>query len=224
MKLQAIQEAISEWYTLNDYVYEATDLLNQGTCFSINTNILQDGQSNGQLHAYPGIVEGKLKAFLIHEDMDTEIVFNTQGASISNHIYVQELEWLDQAMMGRLENAAVTSTDPSITPAQAREHILRWNLTKQSWINQQINQTEGLFEVFVIPAEGVDSNASPYGIFALKADATMGYVADLIVWNDDQNPQSSAVNGTLHDLSNTHPPFPLDRSNFYLLNSAISIV
>ncbi len=239
MKLETIKAAISEWYDLNDFVDETQTLLNQGVIFKIDPKVKDvilgtTENLDVYIHAYPAIVEGKLKFILINSEMDKLEKFEDEKNPITRYIYIADVMGMDSQLAAEfLKLKSLGAAEDKISPEEAKERILRWSLIKDEWIVNQINNTEGVFEVFVIPDIDLKKDSDIYAFLALTDKNT----ADLIIM--DKNKQTNELkvinpdDEGLYDVVVPCPPFgdgddvtsstkvtngKTDRQNFFLLN------
>ncbi len=239
MKLETIKTAIQEWYELNDYVNETQFLLNEGVIFKIDPKVkdfIGDTieKKDVYIHAYPGVIEGKLKFILINSEMDKLEKFEDKNDPITRYIYVSDVMGMDSQLAADfLKLKSLGTNDDKISPEVAKERILRWSLTKDEWIVNQINNTEGVFEVFVIPDIDLKKGSDIYAFLALTDKNT----ADLIIM--DKNKKTNELNiinpddEGLYDVVAPCPPYGVDgisaevangktdKKNFFLLDISI---
>lgn len=150
------------------------------------------------LHAYPGILNGIMVFFVMPAIYDVpmastaKIMLNTQTCPLIS------------------EYGSGSEIDPTI----AKLRISAWEEHYQTWIPQQVNTVDGMFQAFVIPSKQL--NADTYTVYMALAinDAVNPnpfYRADLILTN--------SLNVTYYDTVRPVPPFkPYKLQEFNMLN------
>lgn len=227
MKLDTINEAIRAWYDINDYAFETFDLLNQGALFRINPEVIPHLESYEKekkiyIHAYPGILDGELKFFLINSEKDKHDLILAKNEPINKYIFVADVIGMDESLVSKL-NKSKPSKNGCLSLREAMKRIARWSLIKESWIKNQINNTEGIFQAISIPLIDLKPNCDIYAFFALTETNTNNkYKADLIIW-DCFNKEINSIDSvdSLDDLCRPVPPFGVDNyelEDFGLLN------
>jgi hypothetical protein len=213
MKLDTINEAIRAWYNINDYAFETFNLLNQGVLFRINPEVMPPLESYQKekkmhVHAYPGIIDGELKFFLINSEKDKHNLILAKNEPLNKYIFVADVTGMDASLVSKL-NTSKPSEKRSLSLSEAMNRISRWSLIKESWIKNRINNTEGMFQAISIPLIDLKPNCDIYAFFALTETKTKNkYQADLIIW-DCYNKEINSVNSfdSLDDLCRPVPPF-----------------
>lgn len=216
MKLDTINEAIRAWYDINDYALDTFDLLNQGALFRINPEVMPklesyEKENKMHIHAYPGILDGELKFFLINSEKDKLDLIMAEKETINKNIFVADVIGMDESLVSKL-NKSKPSKNGCLSLREATKRIARWSLIKESWIKNQINNTEGIFQAISIPLIDLKPNCDIYAFFALTETKTKNkYKADLIIW-DCFNKEINSIDSedSLDDLCRPVPPFGED--------------
>jgi hypothetical protein len=223
MKLDSITYAIELWNEANDSPKLAYELLSQGVAFNINPKVLQCSSqvsTSKFIHAYPGIVDDHLCMFLINDVMDTPEAFDDVNNPITNYIFVAPIEGISESLCEvflKQENQRQSNIDAD----EARARVARWSLSKEDFIKNQINNTEGLFEAFVIPATDIDPANQIHAFFAINPN-TATSTADLIIWDYTQNRIATNLDSKFADVVLPCPPFgqeeETEKKKMHLLN------
>lgn len=191
-----IKQSIQNWIAIINDADAVNEKFLQGNCF--NYDVSPDLLSDGQVHVYPGIFEGRLLFFVIPAQYDNENYEDVIGEYTAVCPIVFNLGG---------------SHEISEPVAQAR--MLAWQDNYQTWVPQQIATIDGLFQAFVV--DTVDFQAKKVIVsLALKTSVDKPeFVADLIISNDMKDYIS------YDDFTHPVPPYgsaAMAKENFYLLS------
>ena len=229
MKLETIKKSIADWNNINDYYDEAVTLLNQGVMFKIDGGVAetQGDQKPQFIHVYIGVVNNRLKLFLINNLMDDMAILKVE---YSKYVYVADLEEVPSDLLEDFRKSDSISYPGSNTKPNSfdgHSRIMNWAISKNDWVKSQINNVYGLFLAFSIPIADLDLVASEiYGLFALVMDdhkpGLNHYKADLIIWDRSNSNMYISDLGILEDTVTVVPPFgdSNKQSDFSLLTTS----
>jgi|GEM_PF-6674719 len=206
MDLNQILASIDKWNELRQSkdAGAINSYFENGNSFLFETDNFVSGE-NIFMHVYPGITTaGELKFFLISSEKDTEDQSQTVEG-ILPYITVCDLE--------------KDGLGAEIAPKDALDRIHNWNVHHTTWINQQVNTVDNIFEAFAIPSADIANNHDLRIYMALKHSGS-GYKADLIIF--DEFADQKLFDSQYFDMVYPVPPFgpvgPYQKSKFYLLD------
>ncbi|WP_296145317.1 hypothetical protein [uncultured Flavobacterium sp.] len=210
MTLDQIRESIGRWNALRDQ--KDADKLNalfaNGNSFYYQRNVLgEDGASrSAYIHVYPGVTNNKLMLFLISANRDNELQ-DLSSEGILPYITVSPL----------LESPGLGSEIPE---QEALLRIEAWEDDHVTWIENQVETKENIFQAFAIPSGDVELGRKLKIFFALKLNAGNVATADLVVY--EKSDDGGLTPNRYYDMARPVPPFRPDGGlqiqDFYLLS------
>lgn len=207
-----IEGSIASWTRVRTNATQTIDYLNQGNCFLIPRDWFSQWSAENPtfIHAYPSIYEGVMKFTLIDNVSDSKDVID--------YDYVHVADYTCGAPL-KVSNGGLG--DPAdITVLTGLERTFRWQMNKNTWVDNQVKTTDGVFQAFHIPFTDLvdlfDTSSSIehlYVVIGLKANG----VADLILWNNVETFSGSSVQ--VKDVAMPVPPFTsaFPEENYQLL-------
>ncbi|AXG72926.1 hypothetical protein DVK85_01235 [Flavobacterium arcticum] len=170
MTNEVIKESINKWGDISRDGAALVSYFEQGNSFFFDINryeeeILED------IHAYPGIYDGRLIFMLIPSQYDKE----EYAADIWKYVTPSPVIW--SLGGGRIPEGI------------AKDRIERWNKNYKIWTPKQAATTDGMFLAFKIDAEDFELPDSQVN-FALRKDTTDPLalsIIDLVITNKDES-------------------------------------
>jgi hypothetical protein len=198
--------------SINSYLAIITDPKALQTCFSQGNYFYYDYKSvanrYSHIHAYPGIYNDQLYFFMVPAEYD-----NPQSLDILS-------EHTQCCLVVGGEKGPVEPGAPGthrIPDNEALERIIAWEDNYMEWIPKQVDSKDGIFQAFNISTQDFESenDAIFLGLKQVLGNTT-GFVADLIVANNDQAAQAMVFD----DFIKSVPPFGTValQEKFFLLN------
>ena len=200
MDKDTIVNSLKEWQNARSESGKLVDYLSQGNCF--NFTHYKCDEPSLYWHAYPGIYNGELKAFVIPSAYDKEDTHD-----IASYVEVCNI-FYDPS------NAILPQTSDRISAETAIRRADRWEKDYAKWIPKKVATNEGVFKAFAIPSQDFVTPDVKVR-FALRTDAgqPMDYQADMIVaCNEDKT--------IYEDYATPVPPYSpsISQESFYLLS------
>jgi len=213
MTLDQIRESIGRWNALRDQ--KDADKLNalfaDGNSFYYQRNVLGEEEGGGAsrsayIHVYPGVTDNKLMLFIISANRDNELQ-DLSSEGILPYITVSPL--LEPSNLGS-----------EIPEQEALLRIEAWEEDHVTWIENQVDTKENIFQAFAIPSGDVELGRKLKIFFALKLNAANVATADLVVY--EKSDDGGLTPNRYYDMARPVPPFRpdggLQQSDFYLLS------
>lgn len=196
-----ILNAIRAW---NDARTNATDIVNYldtGNCFFFTPPSYAKGI--GEMHVYPGVIEGNLIFFVIPAHYDNSKYHST----FEQYTTICPALWCLGG--GRLPDHI------------ARERIARWDDNYRDWASYQVDHTaHGIFQAFIVDEDDFEAEECQVhmGLRLNPIDPLLPDIADMIVCNKID------TQVFYDDFATVVPPYPpsAQSSEFYLLEMAIA--
>lgn len=211
MTLDQIRESIAAWNTLRSQK-DATKLdalFANGNNFNYERNVLgEDGASrSAYIHVYPGVTNNKLMLFLISANRDNQ----TQDESTEGILPYIAVSHLNES----------SNVGGEISTQEALHRIEAWEDDHTTWIANQVETRENIFQAFAIPSGDVEVARKLKIYFALKPNPEGGdAIADLVVY--EKSNDGELTPSRYYDMARPVPPFRpdggLQQSDFYLLS------
>lgn len=209
MNLEEIKQAIKEWSNVRTSPKKVLTYLKQGSCFKIERAQFEqwNGNSPEKLHAYLGIFGNKLNIVLIDSASDKDPAVHMDSIFIQDY-----LKGLSKEEEGYMANA----TDGGITVADAQKKMTKWKASADSWVEDRVKTSAGIFKAFLIPFSDLKSQfevtSNPTSVVFLGLN--ISNEADMILWG--LKPIANQTNTALkfgedgipvEDLVTPVPPF-----------------
>lgn len=221
MKINDALNAVNSWYQSIENADQLINYLNQGFCFSITQSQFQTWSAISDvssLHAYPAVVNGQMFFVLIDNVTDSQRQLTEDTIFESSYTY------------GITSNVfqSTTNGNSNITFLDALERNFRWQMNKQTWINNTISAGQPVFQSFVIPFTdlsnmfGQSGVTEVYGVIGVSEDKGQLGATDVILWSDTEGFIDPA---SVEDLSYPVPPFggSITVNDFQLLVQSNSV-
>lgn len=218
MDLNTILTGINSWNKtrLNASTHDILLLFDQGNGFKFDlTNIpaapVDPIIDKETVHAYLGLLDGKLHYFLIDSYADTEEQFQSEEG-ILPYIAVCPVS-CNPFPMGDGQDI--------ISQEEAADLMGNWDTGKKAWIEDSKLSESGLYQVMVIPYNDILVKQVNVAFFGLNTtDDCEVYEPDLVIVNAGR-----VLQNYYHDLVRPVPPFKyggeLDKNKFFLLKLAL---
>ncbi len=198
MTNEVIKECINKWKDISRNGEALVTYFEQGNCFFFDINVYKKVEVLEDIHAYPGIFDGRLIFMLIPSQYDNEAYADT----ISDYVTPSPVLW--SLAGGR------------IPESMARDRIERWNKNYKVWTQKQAATTDGMFLAFKIDAEDFEMPDSQVNLALRKdpVDLLALSIADMVVTNKDESKVF------YDDYATPVPPFSPSAlsESFYLLS------
>lgn len=197
MDTNTIKASIANWTAICNNSAQINYYFGQGDCFTYEHKNYSLPSAN--VHAYPGIYQGKLYFFLIPATYDNAAYSTT----IAQYTTVCPI----QTVLG--------GPSDRVSAAVAKQRIKAWDSNYNIWVPQQVNSSVGIFKAFVIPTQDFEAQTSLVSL-ALKGNSSAagGFKADLIITN---NLGTQIVYDDFVEPVPPYGPSIYAQSNFYLL-------
>ena len=216
MELKEIKAAIKSWVDIRESPTEVIKYLNEGCCFKVERSFYEQWKKKNPpfIHIYFGIVETKMKVFMIDSVSDQEIAPDMS--------YLFEKDYLDGLDFSQ-EGFIAKSKSGDIGVKEALERSLRWTLFRNSWVQSQVKSVDGIFKAFRFPFTDfeLEFSADAQNETVVTFGLQESNVPDLIMWGLDNADTDSAtiVNSDVEDFSCPVPPYGSEdpESDFGLL-------
>lgn len=171
MTNEAIKKCINKWKDVSRDGEALVSYFEQGNCFFFDINVYKKVEVLEDIHAYPGIFDGRLIFMLIPSQYDNEAYADT----ISNYVTPSPVLW-SYTGGGRIPEGV------------AKDRIERWNKDYKVWTPKQASSTDGMFLAFKIDAEDFEMPNSQVNMALRKdpKDPLALSIADMVVTNKDE--------------------------------------
>ena len=202
MDKDTIINSLTEWESVRSDDAKLIDYLAQGNCFNFTDKKYHEKST--YWHAYPGIYNGELKAFVIPSAYDKKGTHD-----IASYVEVC-------SMFHAPSSGIIPQINDRIPAETAIRRVDRWEKDYSVWIPKKVSTTEGVFKAFAIPSQDFVTPQVKVR-FALRTDVgqPMDYQADMIVaCNEDKT--------IYEDFAEPVPPYKpgISQDSFYLLSLA----
>ena len=236
-KIIRLKKMANAWNQLRWNGKKALKLLNTGTFFTIKQSDVLEWQTQNPewLHAYFG-VEGKKLFFILIDSVTDKIPMEKMSDEEIERIKVREFN--NDLDLLTYDFIADETGSAKITVKEALSRNLRWQMMKESWINEQIagfhNNQAPIGLVFRAPFSDlktllIDENQSTVSaVMGLKfrenpQPEESTYLLDLTFWGMDDSGTSTVKavanpdNPGLEDLTALVPPYSAGSDEDYSL-------
>lgn len=207
MNLEEIKKAIKEWSKVRSSPKKVLTYFKQGSCFKIERSQFEKWNANSPetLHVHMGIFDGRLKFILVDSVSDKD------PAAHQDAFFVQDyLVGLTKAE----EDFIDIAVDGGLTVVDALKTVMQWNVFVNSWVNEMVHTTDGIFQAFLVPFNDLrsqfdnSSHLQSVVFFGLRNN----YKADLILFGLNASGKSKtsrmAVKSAGIPVENTATPVP----------------
>jgi hypothetical protein len=178
---QEIENAVKAWTEVRKNADKTIFHLNQGNSFAFTRDKydMWSKQNPKSLHAYPTVFNGQLAFTLIDEHNDSQKVIDFSLVHVAHYTYGTPVPY-SNPMPHSSQNDG-----HELTTREALERVFRWSMNKNSWVNDTVHTTDGIFQAFYIPFDDLkklfkEGIKEVYVAIGLKTDGE----PDLILWNE----------------------------------------
>jgi len=150
MNFEEIKKAIKEWSKVRSSPEKVLAYFKQGSCFKIERSQFEKWNSKlpETLHVHMGIFNRRLKIILVDSVSDKD------PAAHQDSFFVQDyLDGLTKAEEGFIDVAV----DGGLTVVDALKAVMQWNVFVNSWVNETVHTTDGIFQAFYVPFNDLKS-------------------------------------------------------------------
>jgi hypothetical protein len=209
MNYEEIKKAIKDWSKVRSSPKKVIAYFKQGSCFKIERSQYEKWNANlpETLHVHMGIFDDRLKFILVDSVSDKD------PSAHQDAFFVQDyLDGLAKAEAGFIDIAV----DGGLSVVDALKTVMQWNVFVNSWVNETVHTTDGIFQAFYVPFADLksqfdnSSHLQSVVFFGLHNN----YKADLILFglNANNGAQISAKMGCgagipVENAANPVPPF-----------------
>lgn len=209
MELKEFKKATKKWSEVRTSAKKVISYFEQGFCFEVEkADYLKWKEKNPQsLNVYIGIIGKELNFILVDSESDKDPKSNEDCC-----IAQKCLSGIDIANMGFIDSA----TDGNITVKDGLQKTMQWNVFYKSWVENKVDTTNGIFQMFIVPFEDLTSQFEIDGhdksLFTLGLNNNLD--ANLVLWmlpNSNLKSTRSVKGGPdlapVEDLVCPCPPF-----------------